>query len=142
MCSFCFYESFFAPILGIILPFSGFVASTGTLNIYLVILVATFAAYLGTLPFYFIGMWGEKYVFKLLERYGKYLFIEKQDVDWAFGLFEKHGSKIVLLGRLIPIVRSLISLPAGLLNNVSVYNIDSIGESFLLIRGCNSWSGR
>lgn len=109
-----FIESFFAPIPSeIILPFSGFVASTGTLNIYLVILVATFAAYLGTLPFYFIGMWGEKYVFKLLERYGKYLFIEKQDVDWAFGLFEKHGSKIVLLGRLIPIVRSLISLPAG-----------------------------
>ena len=109
-----FIESFFAPIPSeIILPFSGFVASTGALNIYWVIVVATLAAYLGTLPFYFIGRWGEKYVFTFLDKYGKYLFIDKRDVDWAFGLFEKHGNKIVLGGRLIPIVRTLISFPAG-----------------------------
>jgi membrane protein DedA with SNARE-associated domain len=109
-----FIESFFAPIPSeIILPFSGFVASTGELDIYLVILVATLAAYFGTLPFYFIGRWGEGFVFKFLEKYGKYLFIDKEDVDWAFGLFEKHGNKIVLMGRLIPIVRTLISFPAG-----------------------------
>lgn len=109
-----FIESFFAPIPSeIILPFSGFVASTGALNIYIVIVVATFAAYLGTLPFYFIGRWGEKYVTKFLDKYGRYLFIDRDEVDWAFGLFDKHGKKIVLLGRLIPIVRSLISFPAG-----------------------------
>ncbi|MDX9738999.1 MAG: DedA family protein [Candidatus Dojkabacteria bacterium] len=109
-----FIESFFAPIPSeIILPFSGFVASTGALNIYWVIVVATLAAYLGTLPFYFIGRWGEKYVFTFLDKYGKYLFIDRGDVDWAFGLFEKHGNKIVLGGRLIPIVRTLISFPAG-----------------------------
>ncbi len=109
-----FIESFFAPIPSeIILPFSGFVASTGALNIYWVIVVATFAAYLGTLPFYFIGRWGERYVFTFLDKYGKYLFIDRGDVDWAFGLFEKHGNKIVLGGRLIPIVRTLISFPAG-----------------------------
>ena len=109
-----FIESFFAPIPSeIILPFSGFVASTGALNIYWVIVVATVAAYLGTLPFYFIGRWGEKYVFKFLDKYGKYLFIDRADVDWAFGLFEKHGNKIVLGGRLIPMVRTLISFPAG-----------------------------
>lgn len=109
-----FIESFFAPIPSeIILPFSGFVASTGALNIYLVITVATFAAYLGTLPFYFIGRWGEKFVTRFLDKYGKYLFIDREEVDWAFGLFDKHGKKIVLLGRLIPIVRTLISFPAG-----------------------------
>lgn len=109
-----FFESFFAPIPSeIILPFSGFVASTGVLNVYVVIGVATIAAYLGSLPFYFIGRWGEKYVTTFLERYGKYLFIDKNDVDWAFNLFEKHGNRIVLLGRLIPIVRTLISFPAG-----------------------------
>jgi membrane protein DedA with SNARE-associated domain len=109
-----FIESFFAPIPSeIILPFSGFVASSGALNIYWVIVVATIAAYLGTLPFYFIGMWGEKVMLKFLNRYGKYLFIEKEDVDWAFGLFKKHGNKIVFIGRLIPIVRTLISFPAG-----------------------------
>ena len=51
-----FIESFFAPIPSeIILPFSGFVASKGNLNILIVIIVATIAAYLGSLPFYFIG---------------------------------------------------------------------------------------
>lgn len=109
-----FLESFFAPIPSeIILPFSGFVASSGVLNIYLVILVSTLAAYLGSLPFYLIGRWGERYVTNFLNKFGKYLFIEQGDVDWAFNLFEKHGSKIVLLGRLMPIVRTLISFPAG-----------------------------
>ena len=71
-----FLESFFAPIPSeIILPFSGFVASQGSMNIYLVIVVATVAAYLGSLPFYFIGKWGEKPVLEFLDKFGKYLFI-------------------------------------------------------------------
>lgn len=120
-----FIESFFAPIPSeIILPFSGFVASQGVLNIYLVIGIATIAAYLGTLPFYFVGLWGEKFVSKFLDRYGKYLFIQKDDVDWVFGLFEKHGKKIVLFGRLIPIVRTLISFPAGVAKmNFTVFSM-------------------
>ncbi|PKN02784.1 hypothetical protein CVU76_02010 [Candidatus Dojkabacteria bacterium HGW-Dojkabacteria-1] len=130
-----FIESFFAPIPSeIILPFSGFVASTGALNIYLVITVATIAAYLGTLPFYFIGRWGEKFVTKFLDRYGKYLFIDREEVDWAFGLFEKHGKKIVLLGRLIPIVRSLISFPAG------VAKMDFFVFSIFTLIGALMWN--
>ena len=109
-----FLESFFAPIPSeIILPFTGFVASSGAMNVYLVIAVATIFAYLGSLPFYFLGMWGERYVISFLDRFGKYLFIDKKDVDWAFNLFDKHGNKIVVVGRLIPIVRTLVSLPAG-----------------------------
>lgn len=109
-----FIESFFAPIPSeIILPFSGFVASQGTLNIYVVILVASIAAYLGTLPFYFIGVWGEEFVLKFLNKYGKYLFITKQDVDFGYKAFEKYGYGIVFLGRLIPIIRTIISFPAG-----------------------------
>lgn len=109
-----FIESFFAPIPSeIILPFSGFVASQGTLNIYIVIIVATVAAYLGSLPFYLVGRWGEKAVLKFLNKYGKYLFISKNDVDKGYEVFEKYGSKIVLVGRVIPIVRTVISFPAG-----------------------------
>lgn len=109
-----FIESFFAPIPSeIILPFSGFVASQGSLNIYVVILVATIAAYLGTLPFYFIGLWGEEYVHKFLEKYGKYLFINKKDLESGYKVFDKFGSGIVFVGRLIPIVRTVISFPAG-----------------------------
>lgn len=109
-----FLESFFAPIPSeIILPFSGFVASSGTMNIYLVIFVATIAAYLGSLPFYLVGKWGEKPLLKFLDKYGKYFFIQKDDIDKAFSIFEKFGNKVVFFGRLIPIVRTLISFPAG-----------------------------
>lgn len=109
-----FLESFFAPIPSeIILPFSGFVASNGSLNIYLVILVATLFGYLGSLPFYFLGKVGEKFVYNFLDKWGKYLFIEKRDVDYVFKLFKKRDNAFVFLGRLIPIVRTLISFPAG-----------------------------
>lgn len=109
-----FLESFFAPIPSeIILPFSGFVASMGRMNLIVVIIVATIAAYLGSLPFYFIGVWGEKPLLRFINKYGKYLFIEQSDVDRVFGLFEKYGNGVVFFGRLIPIVRTLISFPAG-----------------------------
>ncbi len=109
-----FVESFFAPIPSeLILPFSGFVASTGEMNIFFVVIIATLGAYLGSLPFYFIGKWGEKPLLKFLKKYGKYLFIEQGDVDWAFGLFNKYGKGVVFVGRVIPIVRTLISFPAG-----------------------------
>lgn len=109
-----FLESFFAPIPSeIILPFSGFVASMGRMNLIVVIIVASIAAYLGSLPFYFIGIWGEKPLLRFINKYGKYLFIEQSDVDKVFGLFDKYGNGVVFFGRLIPIVRTLISFPAG-----------------------------
>ncbi len=109
-----FVESFFAPIPSeIILPFSGFVASSGALNIYLVVVLASFAAYLGSLPFYLIGRWGKDKVDIFLREYGKYLFIKEGDLDKGYDVFNKHGNKMVFFGRLIPIVRTVISFPAG-----------------------------
>jgi len=109
-----FLESFFAPIPSeIILPFSGFVAYSGTLNIYLVIAVASISAYLGSLPFYIVGRWGNGAVIKFADRYGKYFFISKSEIDKGFEVFEKYGNGIVFLGRLVPIVRTVISFPAG-----------------------------
>ena len=109
-----FLESFIAPIPSqIILPFSGFVASQGSLNIVLVILVVAFSAYLGTLPYYVVGLWGEEFIMKFLKKYGKYLFISNDDLDKGYNAFEKYGHGIVFFGRLLPIVRSVISFPAG-----------------------------
>lgn len=111
-----FIESFFAPIPSeIILPFSGFVASMGRMNIFVVIFIATIAAYLGSLPFYIIGKWGEKTLLKLLDKYGHYFFIQKQDVEKTFEIFNRYGNSVVFFGRLIPIVRTLISFPAGVI---------------------------
>ena len=109
-----FLESFFAPIPSeIILPFSGFVASTGKMDLVFVIVIATVAAYLGSLPFYFIGKWGEKPVINFINKYGKYLFIQQKDIDKVFGAFDKYGKGVVFFGRLIPMIRTLISFPAG-----------------------------
>ena len=109
-----FLESFFAPIPSeIILPFSGFVASTGKMDLVFVIVIATVAAYLGSLPFYFIGKWGEKPVINFINKYGKYLFIQQKDIDKVFGAFDKYGKGVVFFGKLIPMIRTLISFPAG-----------------------------
>ncbi len=114
VCLAVFLESFIAVIPSqIILPFSGFVASQGSLNIVVVILVVALGAYLGTLPFYFIGLWGDDFVRNFLKKYGKYLFISEDDLEKGYTAFEKYGYGIVFFGRLIPIVRSVISFPAG-----------------------------
>ncbi|KUK75892.1 MAG: hypothetical protein XD93_1213 [candidate division WS6 bacterium 34_10] len=109
-----FLESFLALIPSeIILPFSGFVASRGSMNIVLVILTVGIGAYLGTLIFYFIGLWGEDFVLKFLKKYGKYIFISEEDLEKANKTFEKHGEWIVFVGRFIPLIRTVISFPAG-----------------------------
>lgn len=130
-----FIESFFAPIPSeLILPFSGFVASSGALNIYLTIVLASVAAYLGTLPFYFIGRWGKEKVDLFFRKFGKYLFIKESDLDKGYAIFEKHGNKVVFFGRLIPIVRTLISFPAG------VANMNFLLFSLYTLAGTLIWS--
>jgi len=128
-----FIESFFAPIPSeLILPFSGFVASNGSLNIYLTIVLASIAAYLGTLPFYFIGKWGKEKVDLFFRKFGKYLFIKESDLDKGYAIFEKHGNKVVFFGRLIPIVRTLISFPAGVANmNFLLFSLYTLAGTFI-----------
>jgi len=107
-------ESFFAPIPSeALMPFVGYMSYTGDLNLVVTILVTTVASYVGTLPFYIVGYLGEASFDKFIRKFGKYLFISEDSIDKVFALFDKYGNKIVLLGRLIPTVRSLISFPAG-----------------------------
>ncbi len=130
-----FIESFFAPIPSeIILPFSGFVASKGSLNVYLVTIFATISAYLGSLPFYIIGYFGDKSVRKFLEKYGKYLFISKEDLQKGYDAFAKFGNIFVLIGRVVPIVRTFISFPAG------VSRMNFVRFSIYTLIGTAVWS--
>lgn len=128
-----FLESFFAPIPSeIILPFSGFVCAMGDMNIYITIIVAASAAYMGTLPFYFIGRWGKEVVDKFLRKFGKYLFIPVSDLDKGYLAFEKYGNGIVFFGRLIPIVRTVISFPAGVAKmNFGIFSLYTFLGSLL-----------
>lgn len=128
-----FLESFFAPIPSeMILPFSGFVCARDGMNIYITIIVASLAAYLGTLPFYFIGRWGKNEVDKFLRKFGKYLFIPASDLDKGYKAFDKYGNGIVFLGRLIPIVRTVISFPAGVAKmNFGIFSLYTFLGSLL-----------
>lgn len=128
-----FIESFFAPIPSeIVLPFSGFVASQGTLNIYLTVILASASAYLGTLIFYFIGRWGKKKVDIFLRKFGKYLFIKESDLDKGYEIFAKHGNKMVFFGRLIPIIRSVISFPAGVADmNFALFSVYTLAGTLI-----------
>ncbi|KUK67219.1 MAG: hypothetical protein XD87_0258 [candidate division WS6 bacterium 36_33] len=128
-----FLESFTAVIPSqIVLPFSGFVASQGSLNIVLVIITVVVGAYLGTLPFYFIGRWGDDFVEKFLTKYGKYIFLSNEDLEKGYKAFEKYGGGIVLFGRLIPLIRSVISFPAGVARmKFSVFSLYTVVGSLI-----------
>ena len=109
-----FLETFFAPLpSGLIIPFAGFVASQSEMSLVITIFVAGLGSYFGSLPFYFLGVWGEEVVIKFLKKYGKYLFIDEDEVDKGFEIFNKYGDSMILFGRLVPIFRTAVSFPAG-----------------------------
>jgi membrane protein DedA with SNARE-associated domain len=109
-------ENVFPPIPSeVVMPVAGIVAGRGELNIALVIVFGLIGAVAGQLLWFWLG-WrvGEEGVKKLARRHGRWLTVSPQDVDKADGWFDEHGHKAVLFGRLVPGVRTLISLPAGL----------------------------
>ncbi len=94
----------------IVVPFSGFLAVGGKFNIWVVIMVATVANLIGSMVLFLLGRSGGRWI---LERYGKYVLINKQDMDKGDVWFAKYGSKAVFWSRMLPVVRTFISLPAG-----------------------------
>ncbi|MBZ9713496.1 DedA family protein [Deinococcus multiflagellatus] len=109
-------ENIFPPIPSeLIMPSAGFAASRGDLSLPLVILVGTVGSVLGTLPLYYLGRaFGEEKLVKWADQYGKWLTLSGKDIRKADDWFDKHGTKAVLFGRLVPGIRSLLSLPAGM----------------------------
>jgi len=94
----------------VVIPFSGFLVVSGKFSILGVVIVSTVANLVGSLVLFLIGRSGGRWV---LENYGKYIFIHKRDLDTADRWFVKHGSVAVFWGRMLPVVRTFISLPAG-----------------------------
>ncbi len=95
----------------IIMPFSGYLVSTGQFSLLGVTLAGAIGNVLGSLVAYYVGVWGGR---PFVERYGRYVLISPHDVDLADRWFAKHGEAAVLIGRLLPVVRTFISLPAGI----------------------------
>jgi membrane protein DedA with SNARE-associated domain len=106
------------------------------MNLLALALIGGFFSYLGSLPFYFLGYWGNDFIVnKFIAKFGKYLFISQAEVDRGFAFFDKHGNGIVLIGRVIPIIRTVISFPAG------VAKMNFAEFSIYTLVGSVVWSG-
>lgn len=118
-----FLENLFPPIPSeLIMPLAGFTASPyqpggAKLNIVGVFLSGLVGSVAGALVWYYPGKFlGEKRLKTLANKYGKWLTISSEDINKAKGWFSRQGGKAVLIGRLVPGVRTLISVPAGMSN--------------------------
>ena len=94
----------------IIMPFAGFLVFKGELTLWLVALAGAVGCVIGSIPAYYVGMYGGR---PLAEKYGKYILLSKNDLDMADRLFAKYGEIIIFIARLLPAVRTFIAFPAG-----------------------------
>lgn len=96
------------------MPFAGFVSEQGELSFIGVIAAGTIGSVLGTLPFYYLGLIiGEDQIKSWAQKYGRWIMLNPKDIDRATRWFERHDASAVFLCRLIPGIRTLISIPAG-----------------------------
>lgn len=113
-----FLENIFPPIPSeLIMPLAGYLATRDDISIYAVIAAGSVGSVLGIIPWYFLGRYlGEQKLKSLAARHGRWLTMSPDDIDEAKQRFRRHGRTSVLFGRLIPTVRTLISVPAGVVH--------------------------
>ncbi|AYO53527.1 DedA family protein [Acinetobacter wuhouensis] len=111
-----FLDNVFPPIPSeVIMPSAGFTAAQGQLSLIGVIVAGSLGSLIAAATLYWIGRKiSHDALFRWVNQYGKYLFIKTDDVKKALDWFEKYGHRVVFFGRMIPAVRSLISIPAGM----------------------------
>ncbi len=111
----------------VIMPLAGYALAHTQLQLILLATVASLASNLGSIPAYWVGAKGGR---PMVERYGRYLLLSKRDLDMADKFFNRYGSITVLLGRMLPIVRTFIAFPAGIakMNQVRFHIYTFIGS--------------
>lgn len=125
-------ESACVPIPSeITMPVGGLLAAEGRLNFVAVVLLGTFANLVGSWAAYAIGRSGGR---SLLLRYGRFILIKPHEIERADRWFDRYGGRAVFLSRLLPVVRTFISLPAG------VARMPLVRFSILTFVGCLPWS--
>jgi len=122
----------------LILPYAGFLVSDpsqleplthGPWSFWIVVIAATIGNTIGSLIAYAIGAWGGR---PFLERYGRYLLIREHEIELAERFFEKYGAATAFFSRLLPIVRTFISFPAGVARmNIPKFIVYSTAGAFL-----------
>jgi membrane protein DedA with SNARE-associated domain len=113
-----FLENLFPPIPSeLIMPLAGYTATFPNTQIQVIpaIVAGVIGTILGAIPWYYAGLLlGQQRLQLLASRYGKWIGISGEDIEKSTNWFQKHGSKAVLFGRLVPGIRTLISIPAGI----------------------------
>jgi membrane protein DedA with SNARE-associated domain len=122
----------------LILPFAGFLVSDptaiepitkGPWDFWLVVIAATIGNTIGSVIGYYIGAWGGR---PFLQRWGRYLLIRPHEIELADHFFQKYGSATAFFSRLLPIVRTFISFPAGVARmNIWKFIVYSTAGAFL-----------
>lgn len=129
-------ENLFPPIPSeVVLPFAGFMATYGPLSLPGVVLAATAGSVLGALVLYALGRaLGRERVHAFTRRYGRYASVSEEQVRQAEEWFARYGSWAVFFGRMVPIIRSLISIPAG------ITGMDPVGFVAYTVLGTTLWN--
>ncbi len=94
----------------IIMPFAGYLVFRGEMSLQGAAIAGAIGCVVGSIPAYYLGLYGGR---PLIERYGRYLLVSRRELDLADRLFQRHGQWVVLVGRLLPVVRTFIAFPAG-----------------------------
>lgn len=130
-------ESCLIPIPSeITMPFAGFLAGRGVVNFWLVVLVGAIGNLVGSIAAYYLGkVMREENIRGFIRKWGKYLFIHEKDFDKGVSWLDKYGEGVSFFSRLLPIVRTYISLPAG------IAEIDVKKFSIFTFLGSLIWSG-
>lgn len=115
----------------IIMPFSGFLVFKGQFILWLVVVLGAVGNLIGSWLAYWIGFYGGR---PLIEKYGRYFLVSQDDLNQADKWFRKYGQSTVFFSRLLPVIRTFISLPAG----ISRMNFKKF--SFYTLAGSLPWS--
>ncbi|HEY9770277.1 MAG TPA: DedA family protein [Coleofasciculaceae cyanobacterium] len=109
-------ENIFPPIPSeLIMPLAGFTVTQGKLEFIFVVMAGTIGSVLGATPWYFLGKyWGLKRTKKIADKHGKWLTVSGEDVEKAKRWFDRRGYAATAIGRLVPGIRTYISIPAGI----------------------------
>ena len=131
-----FVENVFPPIPSeVVLPLAGSLTLTGRFSVFWITVIGMLGSLTGAFLFYGLGMWlGEPRVRIIIEKYGRYALLSTNDLDRSLEWFEKYDDWVIFFSRMVPIVRSLISIPAG------IAAMDITKFSFFTILGTALWS--
>jgi membrane protein DedA with SNARE-associated domain len=131
-----FIENVFPPIPSeFIMPLAGFMVTQERFSLFGIIIAGTLGSVLGALPLYYLGAkLGEEKLKRFAERHGRWLTLTPEDVDRADAWFDRHGALAVLFCRLVPGIRSFISIPAGF-NRMNIFSF-----LFFTFVGASIWT--